>query len=112
MPEFSLDAGKLTKRISIYAAPTGENEINEATTAGTLIKSAWAELNPSGSASSREVARQGGDGVESVDIWRVRYDSRITEDARIDWNSQSWRVASVDILGSKVGMDIRAVRLG
>jgi head-tail adaptor len=111
MPEFVFDEGRATKRISVISAPTGANALNEATTDGTLVGKAWAELNPDGSATSRDFARQGGDGVQSIDTWRVRYRSAFTENMSITWNSQTWRIASIDILGSKVAMDIRAVRV-
>ena len=114
MPDFALDEGLLTKRISIYAQPTGANALNEHTTAGTLVCKLWADLNPSDAGKIRpaEILRAGGDEVEAQDVWRVRYDSRIRETQSVVWNDQRWRIVGVTIKGAKQGMDIQAVRVG
>lgn len=109
MPEFRVDAGVLDKRISIYSQPSGESVINEATTVGTLVTKAWAELNPR--RGSAESVHAGGDGAEYTDVWRTRYFSSVSEGMRITWQSMTWRIVGITILGSRTAMDIEAARV-
>ena len=114
MPDFDLDEGLLTKRISIYAQPTGANALNEHTTAGALVCKLWAELNPADSAYrvTRDELTRTMDNAEAVDVFRTRYDSRVSETHAIHWKSQVWRIVGIQIQGASQAMDIKAVRVG
>lgn len=111
MPELSLNEGLLTKRISVYNPATGSNELNEPTSDPVLALKVWAELNPKSSQSGMMSQRFAGEGTKAMDVWRVRYNARITEAMQIKWNEQWWRIDAIDILGAKVAMDIRATRI-
>lgn len=111
MPDFDLDVGRLDKRVSIYNAPTGENVINEPTTAGTLLTKMWSELNPAGARDAIDTMRPGGDASEYTDVWRMRYNASIAEGMKLVWRSMSWRVVGLRILGPCVGLDVMAVRV-
>lgn len=112
MPSLELDPGQLTKRISIFAANTTPNQINEPSVAGALVVKVWADLNPprTGGGAS-EIMRAGGDAAEARDYFLARYNALIDETREIEWNNQRWRIEAIETLGAKTAMGIWATRV-
>lgn len=101
-----MNVGKLNRKIIIQSPPTSKDNGGELTGSRVTYITTWAKVTDK---SSGENMVEGTQPMTTTRIFTIRYRTGITNDMRVSYNSQYWKITGMMEIGRKEYIDIQTI---